>query len=173
MTTETEAMIRDYARQGNVEAIVMIYDASAAPLLAFLISLLGNKLQAEEVLQRVFVKLACDPGKIAKARKLKAYLFTIARNEAASFCRKHRREVPAPADWDTLLAPAEEPRCDADTRAAIAEAPGSLPSDQREVVVLKCLQGQTFAEIASHLATAASRYRYAMEKLRKELRKWL
>lgn len=155
----------------------MIYDASAASLMAFLTSRLGNSLQAEEVLQRVLVKLARDPGKIAKARKLEAYLFTIARNEAASFCRKHRREVPAPADWDSLLAPAEEPRCDADTRAAIADALGGLPSDQREVVVLKCLQNQTFAEVTTQLAisanTAASRYRYAMEKLRKELRKWL
>jgi RNA polymerase sigma-70 factor (ECF subfamily) len=42
------------------------------------------------------------------------------------------------------------------------------------VVVLKVWQGMTFAEVASALdipaKTAASRYRYAMEKLRQWLR---
>lgn len=49
-----------------------------------------------------------------------------------------------------------------------------LPVEQRAVVHLKLWQGQTFQEIASALGlsanTAASRYRYGLEKLRMQLR---
>ncbi|MGY8716457.1 MAG: RNA polymerase sigma factor, partial [Verrucomicrobiia bacterium] len=48
-----------------------------------------------------------------------------------------------------------------------------LPSEQREVVVLKVWGGLTFAQIAEQLDlsanTAASRYRYALTKLREAL----
>lgn len=50
----------------------------------------------------------------------------------------------------------------------------ALPPEQREVVFLKVWTGLTFAEIADVLATsantAASRYRYGIEKLRRDLK---
>ena len=49
-----------------------------------------------------------------------------------------------------------------------------LPMEQRSVAQLKLWDGLTFEEIAEvqgiPLNTAASRYRYALEKLRSELR---
>jgi DNA-directed RNA polymerase specialized sigma24 family protein len=56
---------------------------------------------------------------------------------------------------------------------ALAAAVAALPEAQREVVALKIDAGLTFAEIAAvtgtSLNTAASRYRYALEKLRTAL----
>jgi RNA polymerase sigma-70 factor (ECF subfamily) len=56
---------------------------------------------------------------------------------------------------------------------ALAAAVAALPDAQREVVALKIDAGLTFAEIAAvtgtSLNTAASRYRYALEKLRTAL----
>ena len=50
----------------------------------------------------------------------------------------------------------------------------SLPPEQREIIALKIEGGLTFGEIATLLSispnTAASRYRYALEKLRSTLR---
>jgi RNA polymerase sigma-70 factor (ECF subfamily) len=49
----------------------------------------------------------------------------------------------------------------------------TLPPEQREVLHLKVYEQMTFAQIATALNippnTAASRYRYAMDKLRKAL----
>ena len=49
----------------------------------------------------------------------------------------------------------------------------ALPAEQREVVALKIDGGLTFAQIAQvmdvSINTAASRYRYALEKLRSSL----
>lgn len=55
----------------------------------------------------------------------------------------------------------------------LAAAVAALPAEQREVIALKIDGGLTFAEIAAvmhtSLNTAASRYRYALEKLRASL----
>jgi RNA polymerase sigma-70 factor (ECF subfamily) len=53
---------------------------------------------------------------------------------------------------------------------ALETALASLPVEQREVVVLKVYEGLSFKEIAEltdiSINTIASRYRYAIEKLR-------
>jgi RNA polymerase sigma-70 factor (ECF subfamily) len=55
----------------------------------------------------------------------------------------------------------------------IERALAALPLEQREVIALKVDAGLTFAEIAEVTGvspnTAASRYRYALEKLREHL----
>ncbi|MGD9748743.1 MAG: RNA polymerase sigma factor, partial [Verrucomicrobiales bacterium] len=57
---------------------------------------------------------------------------------------------------------------------ALAKAMEALPDDQRSVVHLKLVEGLTFEEISRAqgipLNTAASRYRYALDKLRSCLR---
>ncbi len=56
----------------------------------------------------------------------------------------------------------------------VQEALRALPSEQREVVVLHVWSQMTFCEIAALILipsnTAASRYRYALSKLRELLR---
>jgi RNA polymerase sigma factor (sigma-70 family) len=59
-------------------------------------------------------------------------------------------------------------------RAALTVALAELPADQRAVVHLKLWEGLTFEQIAAALNTppntAASRYRYGLDKLRERLR---
>jgi RNA polymerase sigma-70 factor (ECF subfamily) len=57
---------------------------------------------------------------------------------------------------------------------ALAEALGTLPPEQRAVIHLKLWEVLTFEQIAETLDvpmnTAASRYRYGLDKLRERLR---
>ncbi|MBU6410606.1 MAG: sigma-70 family RNA polymerase sigma factor, partial [Verrucomicrobia bacterium] len=77
------------------------------------------------------------------------------------------------AERATLFAPAIDP--DEQTfRAELAAALSELPQEQRAVLHLKLWDGLTFEEIAAALEisanTAASRYRYGLDKLRDRLR---
>jgi RNA polymerase sigma-70 factor (ECF subfamily) len=81
--------------------------------------------------------------------------------------RRSVREQTVFADSDTTwFEPEADPRLQ-----ALTESLPQLPDEQREVVVLKIWGDLTFDEIGEQLSispnTAASRWRYAMEALRK------
>jgi RNA polymerase sigma-70 factor (ECF subfamily) len=72
-----------------------------------------------------------------------------------------------------LFAPTENPD-EENFRTALTAALAELPADQRAVVQLKLWGELTFEQIAAALElppnTAASRYRYGLDKLRAHLR---
>ena len=67
-----------------------------------------------------------------------------------------------------------EGKWDSDELDAVRKAVDGLPEEQREVVVLKIFEEMTFEEISQLMRisqnTVASRYRYAIEKLRKNMK---
>ena len=136
---------------------------------------LGSPDDAEDVLQEVFYRLARYSLRLRLVRNLRAFVFRIARNEANRYLRRKIRNehVAGPTSafaesfCRTYASPKEE-----DDRT-IAEALAQIPKNQREVIVLKALEGMTFKEIAmafgESINTVASRYRYGIEKLRQLL----
>ena len=74
---------------------------------------------------------------------------------------------------EQVFQPAAHPD-DEGFRIALSDALGELPPDQRTVVHLRLWEHLKFEEIADLLGislnTAASRYRYGLDKLRERLR---
>jgi len=155
---------------GEGDAVAEVYDLYAASLYRTLCALLGSTSDAEDALQEVFAKLA--GGRLKQARDLRAYLFVAARNEAFSILRRRKREQAWPLEEDNSREPIELPTPEwnqplgSDLLALLQQ----LPIEQREVIALKVAENLTFAEIAALLKispnTAASRYRYGIERLR-------
>jgi RNA polymerase sigma-70 factor (ECF subfamily) len=161
--------------------LARLYDAHAAPLYAFLLNLTRNESDTRDLLQDLFCKLAARPSLLDGIRNESAFLHRTAYHLFIDHTR--RRSIrhapsdlsasPRPTLSASLFIPAPDPDESA-FRAALDEALAQLPANQRAVVHLKLWSGLTFAEIADALAippnTAASRYRYAIDKLRALLR---
>ena len=151
-------------------AIELIWERYAHDLLALLSAILGSRQEAEDVLQTLFVRIVRQRRTLAGANCLDAYLFRMARNEAVTYLRGRQREKRGRTEHITWLAPREagEPRYDLTEQLQVALS--RLPQSQREVVVLKMYREKTFQEIGRLLGvslnTAASRYRYGLERLR-------
>ena len=155
-----------------------LYDAHAAGLFHYLASFTGVEADAKDLLQELFIKLGqrAIPGDIANMR---AWLLRLAHHHAIDWLRRHsvrRQAEEAAAGRDALVetfAPQNDPD-QAELARRLAHALALLPVEQRSVAQLKLWDGLTFEEIAEvqgiPLNTAASRYRYALEKLRSELR---
>jgi len=135
----------------------------------YALMILANRQDAEDAVQQVFLRLVHSRARI-RPEAMGAYLRTAVRNESFSVLR-HRQRAPDEAD-DALLE-AAGPDSDPDERIALDAALRTLPADQREVVYLKVYEGLTFQEIADltseSINTVASRWRYAMDKLRAAL----
>jgi RNA polymerase sigma-70 factor, ECF subfamily len=154
-----------------------LYDEHAQPLYAFLLNLTRNEADTRDLLQDIFVKLACDPNLLDGVRDERAFLVRLAHNAAIDLIRRRgtrdKTRDQFAAESISPFAPAGDP--DEQTfRAVLAGALAELPEDQRAVVHLKLWDGLTFEQIADALEiplnTAASRYRYGLDKLRERLR---
>ena len=171
---ENDPRILAALARGDAIALDWIWDAYASRLLAFATALLCSRHDAEEILQNVFVKIARNGPRLAAARSLKAYLFTMTRNEAMTLARRRGRiEIAVdPAEFGLISADTPEPPPPEAAEAA-ARHLAALPEKQRTVIVLKIFEDLTFDQIAASLKislnTAASRYRYGLEKLKRRM----
>jgi RNA polymerase sigma-70 factor (ECF subfamily) len=144
----------------------------------------SRQADAEDVVQEAFLRFwrcrdrAADPA---------AYLYACAKRCALEWHRggrrRERREGAAagsigpagpmdPAADNAWFAPAASIERD-ERRERIEAVLARLPEAQREVLVMKIWGGLSFPQIAAALGvppdTAASRYRYALARLRKDL----
>ena len=151
------------------------YDAHAAGLFRYLISFTKCEADARDLLQDLFIKLA--RGEKGQAVTETARLYRIAHNLAVDWLR--RRAARGEAHERLSQESDSNPQCSGNPDAGVlaysfARAVESLPDEQRAVVELKLFDGLTFEEIAEvqgvPLNTAASRWRYGIERLRAILR---
>jgi RNA polymerase sigma-70 factor (ECF subfamily) len=123
---------------------------------------------AQDVLQEALIETwRRSGGKPPDAPLVFATIRRRAIDLARSNDRRLRRERASP-EW--FCAPMESAARDEE----LEEAVKNLPPPLREVLVLKVWSGLTFQQIADTIGipanTAASRYRYALERLRASLK---
>jgi RNA polymerase sigma-70 factor, ECF subfamily len=157
--------------------IERLYDEHAQPLYAFLLNFTRNEADTRDLLQELFVKLARKPKLLNGVHEERAFLIRLAHNAAIDLMRRcgtrEKTKENLAAEFISPFAPATDPD-EKIFREELAVALGELPAEQRAVVHLKLWEGLTFEEIADVLEippnTAASRYRYGLDKLRGRLR---
>jgi RNA polymerase sigma-70 factor, ECF subfamily len=156
---------------GDERAFALLYDRFAARMYRVALRILGRREDAEDVVQDVFMALVRSRERLANVSDLTAYLFASLRR-AAGRCALRRARSPqaSPAAIFDAVAPTEPTAPDC---LRLQQAIRALPSEQREVIALKIDGELTFAQIAQIIGvsinTAASRYRYALSKLRSSL----
>jgi len=153
-----------------------LYGRHGESLYRYLLFKLGSAEDAEDVLQESFCRFARYDLRWRLVRNPQAFVFRVARNEANRFLKRKlgRREGErmiasgaSPAFASVFAAP-DEP----DLAFLLARVE-ELPGEQKEAIFLKVFDGLTFKEIGSvcdvSANTAASRYRYGIDKLREAM----
>jgi RNA polymerase sigma-70 factor (ECF subfamily) len=142
-------------------------------LRAFAISLVGRHHEADDLVQDTIMKAWAKQDQFEMGTNMKAWLFTILRNEHYSKLRKRGREVQ---DSDGVLTanlaqhPAQYGKLDMqDFRRALEQ----LPDEQREAIILVGASGFSYEEAAEisgcALGTIKSRVNRARQKLQEIL----
>ena len=144
-----------------------LYDQHGASLYRYALMLLADPASAADAVQQVFTALLRPAATIAFDNEAH-YLRRAIRNEC--FSTRRRQRVRDDEAARSLLEPAGAAPVAPEARMALERALRALPVDQREVVHLHVFEGLTFKEVALATGeppnTVASRYRYALEKLR-------
>lgn len=154
-----------------------LYDDHAQALFACLLNFTRNEADTRDLLQELFLKLARRPELLEGLRDERGFLLRLGHNLAVDLVRRRGARERAgdrlAEETVELFAESGDPDEQA-LRLVLTEALGELVPEQREVVHLKLWEGMTFDAIAHALGlspnTAASRYRYGLDKLRERLR---
>lgn len=168
MTSDADERLREAFRlvsRGERAGLEQIWAEYSRPLHNYAFALTGSQEEADDVLGEVMATIAAQGRKLARVREPRAYLFAAVRNRAWARKRKGAFRARLGGQQETV---SDRPL---DDDYAVRQAVIALPAEQREVVVLHIWGGLTFEEAGRVLGispnTAASRYRYALEKLRR------
>jgi RNA polymerase sigma-70 factor (ECF subfamily) len=144
-----EHLVRQ-AAEGSVEAFGSLYEAYFNRLFRYAYFHLRSKMAAEDAAEEVFIK-AWRAIKTCRGREktFTAWLYRIARNHVTDVQRRQRQQVPL----EEVL-PAESNNyddcCEAnEEHKKLMDAIALLPEQQRQVVVLKFIEGMDNAEISA------------------------
>lgn len=187
--TDEEAMVR--FQKGDAGGFNAILDRYNQPLYRFLLRMIsGNRSQAEDLFQDVFLKVIEKKKDYNSEMSFKTWLFTIARNTAVDFIRKenyrNHKSLDEPVfsadDFSNVskldLVKGKNLSSDQliykkELNALIFEKLDDLNDEFKEVFILKAVEGLKFKEIShitdSPLSTVKSRMRYAVKNLKEEI----
>lgn len=167
---------------GDEGAFASFYARHRRQLYVYLLSIVGNRETAEELLQDAFLVFLRNLDAIIRRSNgnlnFRGYLVRSARNHAYDELRRRRRAdrtITARAN-DPLFRASDFADTSEDTSDEVHKISANLrllPKEQREAVVLRALTDLTFREIAQLVGapenTIVSRYRYGLSKLREQL----
>ncbi len=158
------------AQGGDREALRFLYLRYKNNVYGYVLSILRDEHDAEDVTQHVFLKLMTvldryEPRKVP----FSAWVIRVARNVAVDHQRQ-RRPLPCEEVFEASQ-PADEP--DRQLRWGLDDALRELPDDQRDVVLLRHLVGLSPGEIAEQMdrteASVHGLHHRARQALRREL----
>jgi RNA polymerase sigma-70 factor (ECF subfamily) len=138
-------------------------------LRAFAISLTGNVDQADDLVQEAILRGLANIDRFTPGTSMRAWLFTILRNQFHTAYRKRRREVEDPDGvMAGRLATAPEQSGHLDMED-LKNALTKLPFEQREALLLIAGQGFSYEETAAICGTAIGTIKSRVNRARNRL----
>lgn len=170
-----EELLRRVA-EGDQDAFRQLYQNTDRTLYSFILSILKNPQDAEEVMQETYMKIWTSAPSYQSQGKPLAWFFTIARNLCYMKFRDAKHEADISYDelngeeTGELYLPLENLADAMVLRSALT----ILKEDERQIVLLHASAGLKHREIAASLGiplpTVLSKYNRAIKKLKQHLR---
>lgn len=167
------------------DQLEVAYGVHRAELMRLLLARTGDRAEAEDLFQELWLKIKQNPG--GPVQNGRAYLFRMAQNLVIDRLRERQRRMERERRWSdaaTDFAPtgvepadrrktAEDTMLDREEVAALASAIANLPEGARGVFELHKIQGLSHAEVAAALGISKSGVEKHMAVAMKYLRRAL
>jgi RNA polymerase sigma-70 factor (ECF subfamily) len=136
------------AKEGDNEAMRFLYLRYRHNIYGYVRSIVRDDYEAEDITQHVFAKLLTSLVKYdERGVPFFAWLLRLARNVAIDHLRANRFTTAVEEVHESSI----DTQLDLDQSLSVREALDALPSDQREVVLLRHVVGLSPVEIADRL----------------------
>lgn len=156
--------------RGDEFALDELYREMADPVYRFSLMTLRDPTLAEDAMQETFLRIMSYSATYKLGTNARAWMFRIARNACMDVASK---KLPVTDDEVLNAVPDDHLIYDTTEKIALHDAIGKLTSVEREILSLSIYSGLKQTEIADVMKMpyikVRSHYKYAIQKLRKEL----
>jgi RNA polymerase sigma factor (sigma-70 family) len=162
----------DALRAGSREAFSKIYAAERERLYGFLVRLCSGRHQAADLFQNTWLKLARNARSLREDTDVRAWLFTVARNEFRSHCRAQTLDLSRFLAVDRERASFSETAESCETGPmleALEAALGKLGDADRELLLLVAVEGLEPRQAAAVLGISYEALRQRLARARQRL----
>jgi len=148
---QDEKSLVQRAQQRDQEAFAQLYEAYFDKIYRYVSLKIGNKTEAEDMTQQVFLKALQSISSFRwRGIPFSAWLFRIAHNQVVDYFRKKSKRVTVPIDNLPIMAN-DNPQLMAERRSDIEQlvsATKQLTEAQREVISLRFAGELSIAQVA-------------------------
>ena len=173
MNQPTDDQLITRAKHGDREALGEIYVRYRPRMHRFALKLLRDSDEAEDCTQEAFIKAQKGMADLQVASSLRAWLFSIIRNEVFEHFRKNRRNGHLDGDEVWNGSSPHEEVVSAETTEIVQDAIAELKEEYREVLILREYERMSYAEIGNVTGDTESSVKSRLFKARKALVKKL
>lgn len=161
-------------QQGSKGEYAKIIDIYQQPLYRYLVHLMGDTYEAQDVLQEVFIRTYQHIKSYKLNQSFSAWIYKIAHNQAINNMKKRRRiKVFSSFNFDfqkQLEEKLDRPREYGSINTELSEALLQLSSQDRSLIYLRILEERTYDEISNILGGSSSSLRKRFERAKKKIK---
>jgi RNA polymerase sigma-70 factor (ECF subfamily) len=165
-------------KDGDTKAFEDLYLTYGRSLYVFAMNQLGEQVEAEEIVQEVFIKIWQKRHELKPQSSIKGYLFTIAYRTILKTYEKRKRSLAVKDLFiQEFMAESNQEDQDIDyveTLKRIDAIVGKLPEKRRQVFILNKKEGLTNSEIADYLQisekTVKNHLTLALQAIKEQLK---
>ncbi|MGN1345186.1 MAG: RNA polymerase sigma factor [Eubacteriales bacterium] len=160
---------------GDVHALDELYRETHAAVYAYVLSVLKNTHDAEDVLHDCYLAVYQAADGYRTYGKPMAWMITIAKNLCLMKLRERKKNAEVGEDSFFFEVQGEKNEMSPEDCLILNESMNELSDEERQIVVLHAVSGFRHREIAAFLQmplpTVLSKYNRALKKLKKSLSK--
>ncbi len=164
------------AAGGDIESFGELYGIYLDRIYRYVFYQVSNRATAEDLTEEIFLKAWEGIGKFKwKGPPFLAWLYRIARNHVIDYFRTNRQQQTLDEELEGDDGRPEQEAGDKQTQRMLSKAIFSLPEQQRQIILLKFIDGLENCEIAKILRKSQGAIRItqmrALDALRRKLKR--
>lgn len=170
----SEQLLVSELKNGNEKAFRQLFDLYYQDIYGYSISLLKSKEAAEENVQDVFMKVWLHRENLNPDQTFKAYIFTIARNQAFNTLNKAANDL---ALKEAVFYESQKSHeygdysiREADCKKLRKQAMKQLPPKRKQIFKMSRKKGMSYEEISQELGISINTVRNQMSKALESMR---
>lgn len=163
----------------NREAYQELFDRYNRKLFVYILHLVGNREEAEDILQNVFTKTYNNIKKFDQTRKFSSWIYRIAHNEAVNYLKRKNKRYTV--SWEDVTMskdkldiastemPIEEKWLHEEVTKEIHDSLDKLPPKYKEILTMRYYQEYSYEKIGKILGKPVNTVGTLINRAKKKL----